>query len=56
MAAARLDPTPTTSATGSAGATSPGADRQQWWQDVQFGVSAMLTEAAHAGASHRLAG
>ena len=51
-AALRLETT--TTATDEAG--SAAADRQQWWEDVQFGVSAMLTEAARSGASDRLAG
>ena len=52
MAALRRDTT-TTPATDPA---TPGVDRRQWWEDVQVGVSAMLTEAARPAASQRRAG
>lgn len=49
-AAPRLD----TAAT--APATTPAVDRRQWWEDVQSGFSALLTEAAHPAPAERLAG
>lgn len=48
-AAPRLDTVTTAPAT-------PAVDRRQWWEDVQTGFSALLTEAAHPAPAQRLAG